>query len=211
MWIPADFRGTDAQAYEIIRANPFALLVLVDPATQQPVLTHLPMVHLPDAGGPYGMLEGHVAKANPASKLLLQGGSGTIVFTGPHAYISAGWYQDARTVPTWNYVAVHAHGSIVPVIEATEVAASLARLTAQYEPHGGNWTANTHTDPGFTDKLQKGITAFQVQIEQLECQVKLSQNRSQADHVRIVSQLEASGHPDDAATAEWMRRTGVRM
>ena len=33
------------------------------------------------------------------------------VFSGPHAYVSPSWYEEAGTVPTWNYVAVHAYGT----------------------------------------------------------------------------------------------------
>lgn len=34
------------------------------------------------------------------------------IFNGPHTYISPTWYKTAHSVPTWNYVTVHAHGTL---------------------------------------------------------------------------------------------------
>ena len=63
--------------------------------------------------GPYGMLYGHVARANP-QWTLPPTGEAMALFMGPDAYVSPSLYPSKRehgkVVPTWNYVAVHAYG-----------------------------------------------------------------------------------------------------
>lgn len=48
------------------------------------------------------------------------------------------------------------------------------------------------------------IVAFRMRIRRRHARFKLSQNRSNEDHGRVVDGLQAEGHPDAAATAEWM-------
>ena len=67
----------------------------------------------PSARSP-GTLIGHLARANDQWK---DGdGRALAIFLGPNHYISPSWYptkkQTGMVVPTWNYIAVHAHGEI---------------------------------------------------------------------------------------------------
>src|SRR4051794_11991074 len=74
--------------------------------------SHLPLLLDTDAdahAGPRGQLLGHMARANPQWRGVR--GEVMVVFSGPHAYVSPSWYEEAGTVPTWNYVAVHAYGT----------------------------------------------------------------------------------------------------
>src|SRR3954463_2154430 len=72
--------------------------------------THLPFIF--DATrGAHGTLLGHMARANEQWRDLEAAQDVLVVFTGPHTYVSPTWYRTAPPhVPTWNYVAVHAHG-----------------------------------------------------------------------------------------------------
>ena len=51
----------------------------------------------------------------------------------------------------------------------------------------------------------KGIIGFEIAIDTLEGQPKLSQNRSQADQIGVVEGLGASEKPSDRVIAELMR------
>ncbi len=103
MYLPPQFEVNDrAWVMELISRNPFGSLVTAGAA--YPRVTQLPVV----ASLQDGKLRvvGHVARANPHADSILEGEPATIVVQGPHAYVSASWYERPyETVPTWNYVA----------------------------------------------------------------------------------------------------------
>jgi transcriptional regulator len=127
------------------------------------------------------------------------------VFQGPHAYVSPGWYRVHPSVPTWNYVAVHAYGRPAVIEAPDRVKALLARLVAVYE--GGRaapWRFESLA-ADYVDGMIRGIVAFDLPIERLEGKAKLSQNRGAEDRVGAIQGLEATGEPLDTATAALMR------
>jgi transcriptional regulator len=73
------------------------------------------------------------------------------VFTGPHTYVSATWYDDPHQASTWNYISVHAKGTI-RFGDKDDLVAILKRLTLHYE---NNNTASTtvfdNLSSGYTD------------------------------------------------------------
>ena len=69
--------------------------------------------------GEHGLLEGHFAKANPHWRALA-GRETLVVFPGPHSYVSPSSYVERLSVPTWNYIAVHAYGTLELVEHETE-------------------------------------------------------------------------------------------
>ena len=71
--------------------------------------THLPLVVKDE--GPHGLLEGHFAKANPHWQSLANRET-LVVFPGPHSYVSPSLYAEQLSVPTWNYIAIHAYGTL---------------------------------------------------------------------------------------------------
>jgi transcriptional regulator len=58
--------------------------------------------------------------------------------------------------------------------------------------------------PRERDAMIGAIVAFRMRIKRLDAKFKLSQNRSDEDRARVVAGLQADGHPDATATAEWM-------
>ena len=110
MYIPKQFQITDtAWCHALMRAQSFAVMITADDAGV-PFATHLPILVDP-ARGPVGTLRGHVARANPHWRYLAAGRPTLVVFAGAHAYVSPSWYATHPSVPTWNYVAVHATGT----------------------------------------------------------------------------------------------------
>jgi transcriptional regulator len=105
MYVPAHFATDEADALIQRLARRWAgVLVTVD-ADGAPVATHMPILW--DAENKVAI--GHIARANPQWK---QGdGRGLIVLTGAEAYVTPSYYPSKRahgkTVPTWNYEAVH--------------------------------------------------------------------------------------------------------
>ena len=187
MYTPSQFINRDLGAMQaMLRKHPFALLVTPHAGGMQ--LTHLPF-HLDAARGPQGTLEAHLAKVNPHCAVISEGAPSTVVFRGPDGYISPRWYADpTKNVPTWNYVAIHAHGKPKPVTEPARLLAMIGRLTDEHEAYierpWGMREAQAHAE-----HLAQHILGFEMEIETLEGKFKLSQNRSDADRMGVLKEL----------------------
>src|SRR5215831_6549352 len=94
---------------QFVRANPLCALITVTP--QGLVASHVPVV-LHEEGAGFGILRGHVARANGQWQGFDPKAEALVIFTGPQHYISASWFSGKKVhgkeTPTWNYVAVHA-------------------------------------------------------------------------------------------------------
>jgi transcriptional regulator len=209
VYVPEHFDASDpAWCHALMRQESFATLIAADEAGV-PFATHLPVL-LDEARGPLGTLLGHVARANPHWRHLSRIGAGgrpaLVVFQGPHAYVSPAWYQVQPSVPTWNYLAVHAYGVPALVEEPARVKAFLARLVQVYEgSRPAPWRLDSLPDE-YVDGMLRGIVAFEIPIDRLEGKAKLGQNRSAADQAGVRAELEATGDPLSRAVAELMAR-----
>jgi transcriptional regulator len=165
--------------------------------------THLPLVVKDE--GEHGVLEGHFAKANPHWQALA-GRETLVVFAGPHSYVSPTLYTETLSVPTWNYIAVHACGTLSLVEDAAGKEALLAGLIATHEPaYLDHWRG---LPEGFQRTLLAGIMGFRIPITRIEGKFKLSQNRAPEER-RNVHAAQAAGSPDERELAQWMARLSV--
>ncbi len=208
MYTPA-FNKIDDRAVliEAMRLYSFAILFGPD-ASGHPVATHLPLV-VHDQGE-LGVLEGHFALANPHWKSLANRET-LVVFSGPHSYVSPSLYESPKSVPTWNYVAIHATG-MLQIIEddANDPAATherkealLKNLIAAHEPaYAAQWN---ELPLSYRNSMTSGIVGFRIPIAKLEGKFKLSQNRPEIDR-QTVQAAHAVGSPDQQALAAWMQR-----
>ena len=128
MYVPKIFKAPSPEAViEFIQKYPFATLVCEVEDKLEAVHIPLTIQKLDD-----GLeLHGHIAKANKLAKAIEAQKSILVVFSEPHAYISSSWY-DHVNVPTWNYIAIHAHGQIEQVDDQTMIN-SLKKMVDQYE------------------------------------------------------------------------------
>ena len=201
MYVPAQFAGADQHAIEVMRAHGFALLVSCTP-DGDPFATHCPLVASADGR----TLRGHIARANLHWQAWERDARILAVFSGPHAYISPTLYASRQSVPTWNYIAVHATGSVRCLHAVEDKRAVLDALIAATEPeHAAQWAAQS---PQFANGLMEAIVGFEIAVERIEAKFKLSQNRSAGDRATIAAAMRAGG--DDArALADWMARLGL--
>jgi transcriptional regulator len=188
---------------EVMRTHSFA--VLFGPSSgsasdNSPVATHLPLVVKDE--GEHGVLEGHFARANPHWKSLAEQET-LVVFSGPHSYVSPMLYAEPLSVPTWNYIAVHAYGTLSLIEDEPGKDALLAGLIAANEPaYATKW----HQMPeGFRRSMLAGIVGFRIPIARIEGKFKLSQNRPEADRLNVQA-THAAGDSDQQALAAWMAR-----
>ncbi|MGA2569070.1 MAG: FMN-binding negative transcriptional regulator [Terracidiphilus sp.] len=162
--------------------------------------THLPLVVKDE--GEHGLLEGHFAKANPHWRALA-GRETLVVFAGPHTYVSPSLYTEELSVPTWNYIAVHAYGTLSLVEDEPGKESFLADLIAAHEP---GYLEHWHSMPeGFRRTMLVGIIGFRIPIARIEGKFKLSQNRNPQERQSVHS-AQSSGLPDEQALARWMER-----
>ncbi|MCL2449697.1 MAG: FMN-binding negative transcriptional regulator [Polyangiaceae bacterium] len=209
MYVPAHFAEADpAAARALIDENPFGLLVV--PLGDGVELAHLPFVLAPQPL-PHGVLYAHVAKQNPLATLLAHPRRVIAVFTGPHAYISPRWYAaPSKSVPTWNYMVTHAHGVATPIEGRDAVLRVLADLTDRFEAGVAEPWSIASADPTYLETMWTGVVAFAIAIERFETKMKLSQNRSAEDRLRVASALRAHGGAGDEEIAREIEERTMR-
>jgi transcriptional regulator len=202
MYLPPQFKGDRAQAQALIADHPFASLISVDDAGL-PYVTHLPL-HLEERGDQLVLL-GHVAKPNPHWRYLQARPQAVVTFLGPHAYLSPKVYPDLARVPTWNYLAVHGtvQASLIDDPQAKD--SLLKKLIGDHEPpYAEQWRG---LGEEFAHKMLAGIVAFELQVTDLQCKLKLNQHRTES-HAAMKA-MYAAGTPDEQALAGWMDRLGM--
>ena len=203
MYIPptnAEHRPEVLHAF--VDAHPLGALVTHGPDGL--FATHLPLVLHRDRGA-HGVLEGHVARANPHHRRVADGTEALVVFQGPDAYVTPAWYpskqEHGKVVPTWNYVAVHAHGVLRLREDEAFLRRHLDELTHRHEGHRAHPWSVEDAPAAYVSGLVRAIVGFELEIVRLEGKWKMSQNRPAADIDGVVAGLEASGDATERMVA----------
>jgi len=204
MYLPPHFEGDRAQAADLIRQHPFASLISVD-ASGLPSITHLPL-HLEMTDDPAGpetfTLLGHVARGNPHWRYLRDRPQAVVTFLGPHAYLSPKVYPDLARVPTWNYLAVHCTVQATLVEDAAAKDNLLKKLIGDHEPaYAEQWRG---MDDAYARKMLAGIVAFELQVTDLQCKLKLNQHRPEA--LLATQAVYESGNDVEQDLGRWIKR-----
>lgn len=191
-----------------MRANPLATLITV--ADSGLVANHIPVQKLPSPA-PYGVLHGHIARANslwhaPDQEVLA-------IFQGPQAYISPSLYpskQDSgEVVPTWDYAVAHAHGTLRFIHDAAWLLALVSSLTDANEAGRRMPWKVTDAPPEYIEKLLRDIVGFEFSITRLIGKWKVSQNRDAADQKGVVDGLRATGDVESREIADMLSVRGA--
>lgn len=204
MWINPVYRPGDPlpRAKAIVEQNPLGAII-----TSAPVhVSHMPLQWEDEQSG-LGALLGHMPLEDPMARVLATGAKVITVFQGPTAYVSPGWYEGTG-LPTFNFSVVHLHGSAVRVDEGT-LRRHLIDLVARREAHrdvpaAERWEMDARAEERFESLLPR-IMGFRVEIEGVFVKLKLGQNKTMADNLGVIQQLERIGGTDELAVAEAMR------
>lgn len=205
MYTPPSFRENDpAVMLDFIAAHPFGALVTSSP-TSGLFATHLPLL-VDRTRGTGGVLVGHIARANPHHTLTNGTADAMVIFTGPDAYITPTWYaskkEHGKVVPTWNYVAVHAYGTVRFIDDRDFLMHHLDVLTDQHEGSQEHPWAMHDAPQDFLEGLARAIVGVEIEITRLEGKWKMSQNRSSADIDGVIEGLSTSSSEVARAVAE---------
>ncbi|MGG0383649.1 FMN-binding negative transcriptional regulator [Priestia filamentosa] len=197
MYIPSYFKiENDELIYDIIQDYGFA--TVFSHHKGEPFATHIPLMM--DQNREY--LYGHFARPNPQWKDI-HDQSVLAIFHGPHCYISSSWYESNRSVPTWNYLAVHVYGNF-EFIENEELKKSLNDLVEKYEVPNSTYQLD-EVDEMFLEGMTKGIVGFKIKIEKIEGKAKLSQNHSLERKKLVIQELEKFKREDEQKIASYMK------
>jgi transcriptional regulator len=201
VFVPSYFRVDDPdRLHQFIERNGFGTLVTAH-AGGRVEAGHIPFLVVRDDTR-FGRLEAHVARANEQWRELA--GDALVIFQGPHVYISPEWYEAEEVVPTWNYVAVHAYGSLQIIEERTELVDLLRRSIEHFEPAGARrWTIERSGKA--VERMLGGIVGFRIPIARLEGKWKLSQNHPVERQEKVAAALEAMPGEDAREVAALMR------
>ncbi|MGH3397372.1 MAG: FMN-binding negative transcriptional regulator [Streptosporangiaceae bacterium] len=230
MYLPRHFTLSDlAQIHAFVDAAASADLVTFDGT--RPVATLIPVIwdrpadgngDRPDAGeaaaagddgggggpGPFGRLLGHLALANDQWQTARPDARALAIVRGPQAYISPSWYESTarhgRTVPTWNYEAVHLTGPLTVHRDPEWLRDIVTRLTRRHEDFRPRPWAVTDAPSEYIDGQLRGIVGVELSIVSVEAKQKLSQNRSTEDQIGAIEGLRAEPGPGPAAIADLM-------
>jgi transcriptional regulator len=190
--------------YDLMRRAPLATLVL---ATDEGLEANpLPLLLRESEAGV--VLAGHVARTNPVWKQPARG-EALALFSGPEGYVSPSAYPSKKTdgevVPTWNYVAVHAHGTLRWIEDDAWLWQLLQDLTDEHERGRAEPWRASDAPPKFTAGLRRAIVGFELRVTRLEGKLKLGQNRTRADREGVIAELSERGDEASRALAAAMQ------
>jgi transcriptional regulator len=197
--------------HALIRAQPFGTLITL--GSSGIVANSIPFILEPST--PYGILKGHVARANAQWNDFDPAVEALVVFQGVETYITPSWYETKRrsgkVVPTWNYVMVQAWGPMRVTEDRDWLAAQIGALTRQQEVGRAEPWSVTDAPPLFIESQLKGIVGIEIPIGRIEGKWKVSQNRPEADRKGVVAGLGAAGDAGSLAMAELVAAQGAKQ
>lgn len=195
MYLPTHFKHDQLDdLVELIQQYPLATVVMTA-ADGTLEVNHLPLEYEMQQGG-FGVLRGHIAKANPMFEILNQSAQVYVIFQAEDAYISPNWYEGKqehhRVVPTWNYRVVHVKGEILKLDDDKYLRGVLARLTRMHEANQPMpWKMGDAPNEFIAEQLGK-IVAIEIDIQSMIGKFKVSQNRSAVDVMNVAKALKRS-------------------
>ena len=199
MYIPKAFLTTDqSEIISFIKKYSFGTIITVDEG--KPIATHLPFLVVEQDEKMF--LKSHFASVNPQAKSL-EGQEILVIFTEPHAYVSPKFYEKKQNVPTWNYLAVHIYGGAKIIEDEAGKLELLEKTIQNYEEEYLKQWNNLALD--YKLKMLKGITAFEIEVSDIQAKKKLSQNKTVIEQQNIIKAFENSADSNENQIAEYMK------
>lgn len=224
--------------YSFIHSHPLGLLTTGIPSQIHPFLqtSHIPFVLTQSASpnadtGDLGILRGHVARANPQAKAMMESLTSSpaelsqevlVLFTGPDHYISPKFYTETKpatgkVVPTWDYAAVQVYGKATVYFDTKHPSTSTfldsqirdltelgeSGLMGSDEP----WTVEMAPEK-YIEALKKAIIGVEIRITRLQGKWKMSQEEGPGDRDGVEKGLRAVGTEQACKVADMVKKRG---
>jgi transcriptional regulator len=186
--------------HALMIAHPLATLVTLGP--QGLFASHIPMV-LEDDGSEFGLLKGHISRANTQWRDFSPTVDALAIFAGHQHYVTPTWYSEngehAKQVPTWNYAVVQAYAPLRVIEDTHWLLAHVSKLTNIHEaPFPVPWKVSD-APPDFIGSQLKGIVGLELSIRRLEGKWKVSQNRTAREQQGVIDGLTELNTPKSLA------------
>ena len=147
----------------------------------------------------------HLTARNPLVELVDGKRRFLLIVSGDDAYISNDWYASRDNVSTWLYEAVHLSG-VARLRELDENRGhgdALLRVSEARLPKAP-WEL-TAMEPTKRESMLASIRVIDLVVDQIEGQSKLTQHKSDEDHVAVANQLARAEETGSRKLAEKMR------
>jgi transcriptional regulator len=203
MYIPNAFREDDAEKLvAFMQAHSFA--TLVSTIDGLPVASHIPLVVTMQDN--VVKLTGHLAKPNSQWQAFGKHES-LAIFTGAHAYISPSLYEQRESVPTWNYVAVHAYGIPQIITRAGSPELMEKMMEETIDTYESEYKSQWHDlSDSYREGMMSGVVGFEMIVTRLQGKYKLSQNRSNVDRHNVAHAMLQSSDPSAREVGKTMQQ-----
>jgi transcriptional regulator len=178
MYIPDQFKvEAEEEIFNFLQANAFGQLI--SKVNGRLFCSHIPFLISRDRK----YLLAHLAKANDQWREL-EGQEVLITFQGGHEYVSPSWYKSAG-VPTWNYQAVHIYANCQLITDEADLSKIVDELTQLYES-----SFEQPWQPSYASSMLKAIVGLRLEITDIQCKYKISQNRIIDDQKNVTEQFK---------------------
>jgi transcriptional regulator len=188
-----------------IRDQPLGMLITVGPDGL--AANQIPFILLVDDDGQERLI-GHVARNNDLWRDGYHQAESLVVFQANEAYVSPNWYPSKadtdRTVPTWNYVTVHAYGELVVHDDERWIRGVVGRLTKKMEASQPVPWKMADAPADYMDVMLGNIVGIELPVSRMIGKWKLGQNRTVTDRLGVIDGLRGTGEPGSEAVADAM-------
>ncbi|WWD15611.1 hypothetical protein CI109_100033 [Kwoniella shandongensis] len=229
---------------QFIRSYPLGLFTTSIPSPKYATLqtTHIPFVlsTLEDDPEDKGKLRGHMARANPQAKAIIDAlnESGEdelseevlILFNAPvHSYVTPKFYveskpADGKVVPTWDFAAVQVYGRATIHYKNNDATGSFLQQQVEDLSREGEQSMLKRSGKEgierpwkvsdapqkYVDTLKKGIIGIEITIERIEGRFKLHQEVSDGDWQGVVDGFKALGTSEGDTMVAMLEQRGSK-
>lgn len=204
MYIPPKFKEDRIEVLHSAMKD-IGVAAIISHGSDGLVASHVP-VELDLTKGQFGTILCHFARPNPHVQAIEESSEVLAIFQGPQGYVTPSWYpskyETGKTVPTLNYVAIHAYGNASTFDAPDKLLAHLKSLTNHFEnQYEEPWEVDD-APRDYIEKQSKGIIGIEIQITRLDGKWKMSQNRRTPDRRGVIDGLRAQGGVTDLIIAD---------
>jgi transcriptional regulator len=186
--------------HALIVSRPLGTLVTLGASSL--FASHIPMI-LEDDGSQFGVLKGHISRANTQWRDFVPTVDALAIFAGHQHYITPTWYpgtyEHGKEVPTWNYVVVHAYGPLKVIQDEQWLLTNVEKLTSIHEAGSPVPWKVSDAPVDFIQSQLKGIVGLELPIRKLEGKWKVSQNRTEQERDGVIEGLAKLNTPESLA------------
>jgi transcriptional regulator len=151
------------------------------------------------------LLRGHIMRKTDHHLAFEQNPETLVLFTGPHCYVSSSWYEERSIGATWNYMTVHARGTM-RFLDSEGTHGIIKELMDKYEAGQVKPELVENMPPEYVQGMVKAIVGFEILVRETAATFKLSQNRSPKSYQNILDKLHERGDCGSLGIAEEMER-----